>query len=137
MGSIQKGIGPARGFRGIAECKFPATQTRRASSTHLKAIVSRLLSDPTDRRPLGAWAKSAGTSSRTLARAFRNETGLSFGAWRRQLTLMRALELLARGKSVTEVALALRYESTSAFIQTFRRHLGTTPARYFAAERRS
>ena len=43
---------------------------------------------------------------------------------------MQALELLARGDSVTEVALALRYESTSAVIQTFRRHLGMTPARY-------
>ncbi len=107
------------------------------TSAHLKALASRLRSDPADKRSLAAWAKATGTSSRTLARAFRRETGLSFGAWRGQLRLMRALELLARGSRVTEVAFALGYESTSAFIQTFRRHLGTTPARYFSSHVRA
>ncbi|MSR60875.1 MAG: helix-turn-helix domain-containing protein [Planctomycetes bacterium] len=32
---------------------------------------------------------------------------------------------------MTEVALALGYASTSAFIHAFRRHMGKTPARYF------
>lgn len=45
---------------------------------------------------------------------------------------MRALELLAQRKSVTDVALSLGYGSVSAFVNRFRRHLGTTPARYFA-----
>jgi len=107
------------------------------TSTHLKALASRLRSDPADQRSIAAWAKVTGTSSRTFARGFRRETGLSFGSWRAQLRLLRALELLARGSPVTEVALALGYESTSAFIQTFRRHLGTTPARYFTSQVRS
>jgi AraC-like DNA-binding protein len=47
---------------------------------------------------------------------------------------MRALELLALRHSVTDVALSLGYDSTSAFISKFRRHLGTTPARYFDGE---
>jgi len=101
-------------------------------SVHLVALAARLQRQPADKRTLAAWAKLTGTSARTLAREFRRETGLSFGAWRAQLRLLRALELLARRRSVTEVALALGYESTSAFIHRFRRHLGTTPARYFA-----
>jgi AraC-like DNA-binding protein/quercetin dioxygenase-like cupin family protein len=100
-------------------------------SAELVALVERLRRHPGDGRTLAQWAKATGTSARTLARSFRRETGLSFGAWRAQLRLMRALELLARRRSVTEVALALGYESTSAFIHAFRRHLGTTPARYF------
>jgi AraC-like DNA-binding protein len=98
----------------------------------LLAIARSLQQDPSDSRTLAAWAKAHATSARTLARAFRRETGLSFGAWRAQLRLMRALELLAQRRSVTDVALDLGYGSTSAFINRFRRHLGTTPARYFA-----
>ena len=101
------------------------------TSVHLVALATRLQRDPADKRTLAEWAETTGQSARTLARTFRRETGLSFGAWRAQLRLMRALELLARKRSVTEVAHALRYESTSAFIQAFRRHLGTTPAKYF------
>jgi AraC-like DNA-binding protein len=56
---------------------------------------------------------------------------MSFGAWRRQLRLLRSLERLASGEAVTSVALSLGYESTSAFIAMFRRSLGCTPARYF------
>lgn len=113
-------------FRDVVPLHLP-----RPTTPHLAAIAARLERSPSDGRTLAAWARGTGTSARTLARAFRRETGLSFGAWRAQLRLMRALELLARGRSVTDVALALGYEGTSAFIHAFRRHLGTTPARYF------
>ncbi len=56
---------------------------------------------------------------------------LAGGAWRRQLRLLHALERLASGESVTTVALALGYDSTSAFISMFRRNLGRTPGSYF------
>lgn len=114
-------------FRDVVPLHLPSPK-----SVHLVALAARLQRDPADTRTLAAWAKATGTSARTLARSFRRETGLSFGAWRAQMRLMRALELLALHRSVTEVALALGYESTSAFIHAFRRHLGTTPARYFA-----
>jgi AraC-like DNA-binding protein len=100
----------------------------------LAPIVRALESDPSDDRNVEDWAASVAVSGRTLARLFRAETGLSFGAWRQRYRLLRALELLATGTPVTETALVLGYESTSAFIAMFRRHLGTTPARYFAPE---
>ena len=55
---------------------------------------------------------------------------MSFRSWRQQRRLLRALELLATGRSVTDVALELGYDNASAFIAMFRRCLGTTPARY-------
>jgi len=58
---------------------------------------------------------------------------MSFGAWRQQVRLLRALELLAAGEAVTGVAFDLGYESPSAFIAMFRRNLGASPTRYFAA----
>jgi AraC-like DNA-binding protein len=62
---------------------------------------------------------------------FRSETGLSFGAWRQRARLIRALQLLADDVSVTQTAIAVGYESTSAFVAAFRRTIGTTPGRYF------
>ena len=67
----------------------------------------------------------------TLARLFRRETGLGFRAWRQQLRLLRALERIASGEAVTQLALELGYESPSAFIAMFRKSLGTSPTRYF------
>jgi len=113
-------------FRQVVPLHLPAP-----SSEPLMEIARALERDPSDGRTLAAWARIRGASPRTLARAFRRETGLSFGAWRAQLRLMKALELLAREHPVTEVALCLGYASTSAFIHRFRRHLGATPARYF------
>ncbi|MEO6026056.1 MAG: helix-turn-helix transcriptional regulator [Candidatus Binatia bacterium] len=97
----------------------------------LLAITERLSADPADKRELSAWARSAGASSRTLARLFRRETGLGFAQWRQQARLLRALERLAAGDPVTAIALDLGYDSPSAFITMFRSRLGATPGRYF------
>nr|WP_268828294.1 helix-turn-helix domain-containing protein [Lysobacter gummosus] len=50
--------------------------------------------------------------------------------WRQRTRLMRALERLAAGEAVTAVTLDLGYDSVSAFIAMFRRHLGATPTQY-------
>ncbi len=57
---------------------------------------------------------------------------MTFGAWRHQVRLLKALEMLAGGHGVTAVALDLGYQSPSAFIAMFRRALGVSPGRYFA-----
>jgi AraC-like DNA-binding protein/quercetin dioxygenase-like cupin family protein len=101
------------------------------SDPRLRRVVDALLESPEDERGLAGWAACAGASPRTLARLFQRETGMSFGAWRRQLRLLRSLERLAAGEPVTSVALALGYDSTSAFIAMFRRNLGRTPGGYF------
>jgi len=89
--------------------------------------------DPGDRRRLRDWAPHVGASERTLERLFRAEVGRSFGAWRQQARLLRALELLAAGATVTDAALQVGFATPSAFIAMFRRATGTTPARYFRA----
>jgi AraC-like DNA-binding protein len=52
------------------------------------------------------------------------------------MQVLRSLELLARGRSVTETALEVGYESVGAFIRTFRETVGVTPNVY-AREQRS
>jgi AraC-like DNA-binding protein len=98
----------------------------------LVRVTGALRADPADARSLAEWGRTAGASSRTLARLFQRETGLSFRAWRQQVRLLAALERLAAGESVTGVALELGYETPSAFVAMFRRALGVSPGRYFA-----
>ena len=95
-------------------------------------IAAALLADPSDRRTLGQWAEHVAVSERSLKRLMVQQTGLSFGRWRRQLHLVIALRELAGGATVQQVAGDLGYESTTAFIVMFRKALGTTPSRYFA-----
>ena len=100
------------------------------TETRVLRVVQKLSANPADSRNLSAWAKEVGASKRTLTRLFSAQTGMSFRSWREQLRVLRALELLATGESVTNVALEVGYENTSAFIAMFRRCLGTTPTRY-------
>ena len=97
----------------------------------LRRVTDVLTRDPGRRSGLDAWAEKAGASSRTLARLFVRETGLTFGAWRQQARLLKALEWLGEGRPVTVIALDLGYESPSAFTAMFRRAMGVPPGRYF------
>ncbi len=109
-----------------APLHLPMPRDRR-----IKPMAEALRDDPADRRGLADWAKAVGASERTLARLFVGQTGLSTGAWRSQARLLKALELLAGGATVTAVALDVGYDSPSAFIAMFRRTLGVSPKRYF------
>lgn len=93
--------------------------------------VSRL---PADQRTLEQWADWGAISPRTMRRLFRAETGMSFAQWRTQARLLRAMEMLARGDSVAEVADAVGYASPSNFIAVFKKSFGVSPARYFARD---
>jgi AraC-like DNA-binding protein len=97
----------------------------------LARVADALMDDVANDRTLDGWAHVAGMGRRTFMREFSAQVGLSFGRWRQQARLFAALELLAQRKSVTEVAIAVGYDSVSAFIEMFRTMLGTTPQRYF------
>lgn len=72
-------------------------------------------------------AASAHVSKRTLARRFSGETGLTWRQLQRKMRMIRAMELLAEGARVTDVALAVGYGSQSAFNAAFRAFAGESP----------
>jgi AraC-like DNA-binding protein len=94
-------------------------------------VAEGLLADPADARTLHAWGHDVGASSRTLARAFLADTGLSFGRWRTLVRLQASLRELAEGAPVSVVAGRVGYRTPSAFVAAFRAHTGVTPGRYF------
>jgi AraC-like DNA-binding protein/quercetin dioxygenase-like cupin family protein len=96
----------------------------------LRAVCEQLLLCPENNETIDAWGARVGASTRTLARLFRDETGLSFGQWRQQLRLVEAVARLALGTPVATVAVELGYQSPSAFTSMFRKALGASPQRY-------
>jgi AraC-like DNA-binding protein len=52
---------------------------------------------------------------------------MNFETWRRQVRLMKAIELLVGGCPVKEVAFEVGYRQSSTFVEMFRKTLGTTP----------
>jgi AraC-like DNA-binding protein len=97
-------------------------------------VAKAVMEDPSDRRPLTALCRAAGTSKRTVERLFQKDIGMTFSKWRQQLRLMQAMRLLAEGAKVTHAALESGYSTPSAFISMFRKTLGTTPTLYFKGD---
>ncbi|MDM0049449.1 helix-turn-helix domain-containing protein [Variovorax sp. J22R115] len=94
-------------------------------------LLQQRLDDPST---MADWARRLMLDVKTIQRLFVKETGMTFGQWRQQARLLRALELLAVGEKVIDVALALGYESPSAFATMFRKQFDQTPSQFFAAE---
>lgn len=93
-------------------------------------VADRLVADPADGATVDALAAAVGASRRTLERAFVRDTAMTVGQWRQRARLQAALGLLAEGRPVTEVALAVGYATPSAFTAMFRQVMGTSPSRY-------
>src|SRR5579862_870599 len=93
----------------------------------LAKVAHALMENVADQRTLDEWGRLAGMSRRNLMRAFSGQVGITFGRWRQQARLFAGLEMLAAGKSVTETAMGVGYDSVSAFIEVFRTMLGSTP----------
>jgi AraC-like DNA-binding protein len=102
------------------------------TNTRLRAMFDLMMTAPADRSSVEVWARRAGLSERTLGRLILRETGMSFGRWRQQLSVMLAVKWLAGGASIQQVADDLGYESTPSFTTMFRKVLGTSPGRYMA-----
>jgi AraC-like DNA-binding protein len=99
----------------------------------LSALCQSLLDKPADVATLPDLAAKAAMSTRTLARHFRRQTGMSFAQWRRRARLLRALGWIAEGRPIVAVSLDLGYDSPSAFSAMFRRELGAPPSQFRGA----
>lgn len=104
---------------------LPMPQDRR-----LQSLCDALIADPAREFSLSEWAAQVGASERTLARLFQQELKMSFGAWRQQVRLARALDLISRGQPLGQVASASGYASQAAFSAMFKRALGVSPRQF-------
>jgi AraC-like DNA-binding protein/mannose-6-phosphate isomerase-like protein (cupin superfamily) len=103
----------------------------RPRDSRIRIICETLLARPDDVTTVEQWAESLAITPRTIHRLFAQETGMTFGLWRQQARLMVALERLARGDRIIDVALDIGYTSHSAFTAMFRKHFGVAPGEFY------
>lgn len=97
----------------------------------LRKICDAIDAAPHDTTTLNDWARKLGVDPKTIQRLFQKETGMTFGQWRTQARLLIALERLAAGERVLDIAIDLGYESPTAFATMFRKQFGVAPSRFF------
>jgi AraC-like DNA-binding protein len=96
----------------------------------LRLIVHEISQRPDNRNTITEWADKLALSEKSLRRLVLRETGMTFGRWRQQFSLMAAIDELSKGRSVDAVATQLGYKSTSAFTLMFKRTFGKAPKAY-------
>jgi AraC-like DNA-binding protein len=97
----------------------------------LRYICETLAARPDDVSTVEHWASRLKLTPKTIHRLFSRETGLTFGRWRQQARLLFALQQLARGERIIDVALDSGYASQSAFTAMFRKHFGVPPSAFY------
>lgn len=97
----------------------------------IRQICLALQDDPGDASTVADWSERLGLDQTTIQRLFRRETSLTFGQWRQQARLLLALERIAVGEKIIDVAFELGYESPSAFTSMFKKQFGKTPSQFF------
>ncbi len=94
-------------------------------------ICQALQDDAGDASTVADWSERLNLDQKTIQRLFRKETGMTFGQWRQQARLLLALERIAVGEKIIDVAFELGYESPSAFTSMFKKQFGKTPSQFF------
>ncbi|MFM2485575.1 AraC family transcriptional regulator [Celerinatantimonas yamalensis] len=96
------------------------------SDPRLKKITDALILSPALRQNLTQWGKQVGASSRTLARLFVKETGLSYRVWQHRLRRVETLSGLRDGLTQEQLTEHLGFSSVDAFSHWVKRIFQTT-----------
>ncbi len=105
--------------------KIPMPRDDRA-----RRLAQRIIELPGTEESLRDLCQSIGSSLRTMQRVFSSELAIPLSRWRNQVKMVHAIQWLQSGRTITQIALDLGYESTSAFIFSFRQHFGVAPGQY-------
>ncbi|WP_341267970.1 AraC family transcriptional regulator [Gordonia malaquae] len=114
----------------ITEESRPAIDLPIPRDARIEEIARSIVADPADDRSIDDWAYLTSQSSRTIARAFRTETGMTFTQWRTCARMSRAVNLLGEGMAVGLVAKRVGYGTNSAFTAAFHRILNQPPTAF-------
>ena len=71
-------------------------------------------------------------SPRTLMRRLSSEIDMTWGQYLHRARMLRSMECLARGTSVTQTSLEVGYTNMAAFSTAFRKFTDMTPSDYRA-----
>lgn len=89
----------------VAVLPLPPLKLAQPSDPDPLTICRTITISPDDASNLGEWATRLGIDAKTIQRRFARQTGMTFGQWRQQARLIMALEQLASGVKMVDVAL--------------------------------
>lgn len=129
------GLEPAQALDQIEKQVAAGLGTRPAGLERIEQAVALLEADPT--RSIADVANEIGITHGYLDRQFGSIVGLSPRRFARLIRMRRLLEALDvwAENPWTAIAADLGWFDQSHFIRDFKRHTGTTPNRYIAAQR--
>jgi AraC-like DNA-binding protein/mannose-6-phosphate isomerase-like protein (cupin superfamily) len=102
----------------------------RGDEPRLRAVRTHIATHAAEGLSLSALSALAGCSPEHLVRSFRRAYGLAPHQWHLSVRIERARALLARGRTLAEVAVASGFADASHLVRQFRRRVGETPAGY-------
>jgi AraC-like DNA-binding protein len=105
----------------------PLALPEMPGATAAAAVAEELIRDPALDLTVEQWATRALSSPRTLRRDFLADTGLTFERWRLRNRLIAAVEFLAAGYGVDQVAARVGFASRNGFTRAFKQQYGLTP----------
>lgn len=93
-------------------------------------IAETLRFNPGDIRSIEELAESVHTSTRTVERAFRQETGMTLRQWRIRIRMESAAILLRSDATLDAVAHRVGYTNVNSFRRVFTGHHGISPTEF-------
>lgn len=114
----------------VAEESPPTIDLPLPHDLRIASIARSIVADPANDRSIDDWAFLTAQSSRTIARTFRTETGMTFTQWRTCARMAKAVDLLGEGVPVGVVARRVGYATNSAFTAAFHRLLNQPPTAF-------
>lgn len=105
----------------------PLTLSEMPRATGARAVAEELIRDPALDLTVEQWASRVFSSPRTLRRDFLADTALTFEQWRLRNRLVAAVEFLAAGYDVDQVAARVGFGSRNGFTRAFKQQYGQTP----------
>jgi AraC-like DNA-binding protein/quercetin dioxygenase-like cupin family protein len=111
----------------IGKASSVPTMLAMPRDARARSLAEAVIANPRTLQKLDAQCRRVGVSVRTMQRLFHREVGTDFETWRRQVRLMRAVEWLASGRRIKQVAFAVGYRQATTFVSMFRRSFGVTP----------
>lgn len=114
----------------LSETTHASTFLPMPNSLVGKRIADVALDDHRNQLSVEQVATRALTSVRTLSRLIHVETGLTFKVWRQRARIVRAMDMLSRGKAISQVSAELGFASTASLSCAFRQVTNMTPTAF-------